>query len=674
LYLLPATGLLVAAAPPASTKAVSQPPSAAPHPVSAAPDVFSRDIAPLVKKYCVGCHGEPSPAAHLSLAVYHDTASVLKARNVWEKVSRYIATKHMPPQGLPQPTQEERERLVNWIDATFSSADCKLKDPGRVTMRRLNRAEYNNTIRDLIGLDLHPADDFPSDDVGYGFDNIGDVLSISPLLMEKYMTAAETVAKAAIITPEARREQNLKDPPPPSQKQIIFCSPAGPAQYDACARRIIAAFARRAYRRPVTTADVDRLMRCFHLATKHGQRFERGIQLAVEGALISPDFLFRVERERPSDAGMLGQYEMASRLSYFLWSSMPDEELMSLAAKGKLQDPKVLAAQARRMLKDPKARALADNFAAQWLTLRKLAIVQPNPRQFPQFNNSLRQAMRTETEMFFEAVAREDRSVLDFLDGRYSYVNGPLSKLYGIPGVTGDEFRHVWLTGEQRRGVLTQASVLTVTSNPTRTSPVKRGKWVLEQILGTPPPPQPANVPPLPEGRRGQPLQGTLRQRMERHRSDPMCASCHQQMDPIGFGMENFDAIGRWRTTDGGQPIDASGVLPDGQKFDGQAELVQILKAKRTLFLRCLTGKLLTYALGRGVETSDNCNIDHMVQNIAQQNYRFSALVAQIVESDPFRKRKVDLTSTPVATAKTRKRENAKIALTGKRQDGNIAN
>jgi len=737
-----------------------------------AADSFHTDVAPLVQKYRGACHGAQNPTAGLALVGYHDTAAVLKARDVWDRVAKNLASSSMPPRGAPQPTPAERERMVGWVEATLSSADCKLDDPGRVTMRRLNREEYNNTVRDLFGLvNLRPADSFPSDDVGYGFDNIGDVLSISPLLMEKYLAAADTVAKAAIATPEtggrterfvgdklaqaggeayatsralakvgevavdynfprdgeyyirvrAFQQQSGPDPAkmavrldgkdlrtvdvkaqetapevfqyktqvapgkrkiavaflneysstfgftprprrliverievqgplglpnllPPSHRRIITCQPT-PATRDECARKIVGAFAQRAWRRPVTKPEVDRLTGIVSLAQKEGESFERGIQLAVQATLVSPHFLFRVELDKdpnnPHAKRLLGQYEMASRLSYFLWSSMPDAELFSLAAQGKLQNPPVLAAQVKRMLQNPKARALADNFAAQWLTLRKLSDVTPDPGRFPDFNDDLRNAMRMETELFFEAVVREDRSVLDFLDGKFTYVNEPLARLYGIPGVTGKQFRRVALTGDERGGVLTQASVLTVTSNPTRTSPVQRGKWVLEQILGAPQPPPPASVPELPDEKHG-PLKGTLRQRMEQHRADPACATCHARMDPLGFGMENYDAIGRWRTQDGDSPVDSSGELPDGRRFNGPAQLIGILKAQKAQFVRSLAERLLTFGMGRGIEPYDKCNIDAIVRNVAENDYRFSALVTEVVLSEPFRMRRGD--------------------------------
>ena len=407
------------------------------------------------------------------------------------------------------------------------------------------------------------------------------------------------------------------------------------------------------------------------LAQSQGQTFQQGIEYAMTAAMCSPKFLFRIETDVPGvpqpikttvkatakttgKAGVktaalkantnkyyLNGYALASRLSYFLWSSMPDEELFDLAAKGRLQDPNVLAAQAKRMLKDPRARALSDNFAGQWLQLRSLDSATPDPKRFTDFDDGLRQAMKTETELFFQNIVREDRSVLEFLDARYTFLNEQLAKHYGIDGVQGSDFRRVTLTGDQRGGILTQASLLTVTSNPTRTSPVKRGKWVMENLLGTPLPPAPPGVPPLADDNKG-PLVGTLRQRMEQHRANPACATCHARMDPIGFGLENFDAVGRWRTVDGDTPVDPSGVLPDGSKFSGPAQLKQVLMRKQNLFVHCLADKLMTYALGRGLERTDRCNLDSIVSSTQKDGDRFSALVAAIVQSDPFREQRKD--------------------------------
>lgn len=733
---------------------------------------FNRDILPLTKKYCINCHGPTGETAGINFAKLA-TEDIAKNRGHWLRIAQSIQTKHMPPKNTPQPTDAERAVLTGFIDARLAAEDCGVKDPGRVTMRRLNRAEYNNTVRDLLGVDIKPADEFPSDDVGYGFDNIGDVLSISPILMEKYLAAADKVVARAIVTPDPASvrlegEQMPKEtkgegvinqfyrllvsngevwaehefpkageyiirarafeqkageeaakmafrldgkdlqtvdvsateaepktyevktqvpagkhrvavaflndyymrqaPPqnrdrnlgvdfleitgplnqsltdvPASHKRIFGTRPAG-ASDEQYARSIMSYFASRAFRRPATKEEVDRLTGIVQQVQKGGDSFERGIQMSITAALVSPHFLFRVELDpNPNDpkaSRLLNDYELASRLSYFLWSSMPDDELFALARKGQLKNPKVLDAQARRMLKDPKAKALVDNFAMQWLTLRNLQNSSPDPKLFPGFNDELRQAMLKETELFVNAIVSEDRSILEFLDGKFTFVNEKLAKHYGLPPVTGDNFQRVVLAGDQRGGLLTQGSILTVTSNPTRTSPVKRGKWVLEQLLGTPPPPPPPNVPEL-EAQKDK-LTGTLRQRMEQHRLDPGCASCHDRLDPLGFGLENYNAVGQWRTMDGSDPVDASGELPDGSKFNGPSQLIQILKNKKDLFARNLGSQLMTYALGRGLEHYDQCVVGEITAGLAKKGYRFSALVSEIVTSDPFRKRRGD--------------------------------
>ncbi len=802
--LLPATTLLYAAALPpghahgkpaggaAKSAAMADPKSVAAG--------FGHDVLPLVRTYCVGCHTGKGASAGIDLSIAKDASAVLKDRDSWDRVAQNIASGHMPPKGSPAPSGPQREALVTWVQNTTTAADCKLKDPGHVTLRRLNRAEYNNTVRDLCGVDIHPADAFPNDDVGYGFDNIGDVLSISPLLMEKYIAVAGKVAHAAFQNPDELLPPILFEPPrltylnqgsragdhavlaalnaeagcdytfpvaadyllravayqsqagpdsaimqiklddkeiavqkvfsgprDPKPVDIHISVPAGrhhfsvvftnpfhddsttgtrqnrnrdrklnikalaivgplrgpnalsplakqlgtipsdPAARSAIARKFLADFVRRAYRRPATKEDVDKLVHYADLAQGQGETFQQGVEYAMTAAMCSPKFLFRIETDIPgvtnavrttaktpgksglktaglkADAGkfFLNDYALASRLSYFLWSTMPDEELFNLAAKGRLQDPLVLTAQAKRMLKDPRSRALSDNFAGQWLQLRSLDSVSPDPQRFTGFDDGLRQDMKTETEMFFQAIVREDRSILDFLDARYTFLNEPLAKHYGIAGVQGGDFRRVTLTGDQRGGILTQASLLTVTSNPTRTSPVKRGKWVMENLLGTPLPPAPPGVPPLSDDNKG-PLVGTLRQRMEQHRANPACATCHARMDPIGFGLENYDAVGKWRVADGDTPVDASGVLPDGSKFSGPAQLKQVLMRKQTLFVHCLADKLMTYALGRGLERTDRCNLDDIVKSTQKDGDRFSALVAAIVQSHPFREQRRD--------------------------------
>ncbi|MGV3615010.1 MAG: DUF1592 domain-containing protein [Fimbriimonas sp.] len=734
-----------------SGRAISQqkrPPPAAPS--------FGKDVQPVITEHCLPCHSGENPKAGLSLTGYKTAESIKNASAIWERVAQNISSGHMPPAGFPAPTKAQRQKVVAWLQSTLAG-DCGIKDPGRVTMRRLNRNEYDNTIRDLTGLDLNLSEAFPSDDVGYGFDNIGDVLTISPLLMEKYLAAAEKAAKRAVVVPEPKTTryastemrqasgggpsddgqiffaagtasvphtfpgagrykirvrasgqqagpepvkmavwiadqkigevevpvaqdkpkvyefdvdlkagrqavgvQFLNDfyqPGPPPQdrnlyvqwveiltpampyenlpdhhRKIVFLKPSAENQR-VVARQVLSRFATRAFRRPVQPAELDRLVQIVDLVQKDKQSFERGLQLAVQAVLSSPHFLFRVEKE--SADGKLSGYELASRLSYFLWSSAPDDRLLDLAGKGKLSDPNVLTMEAKRMLADPKAASLGEDFAAQWLNLRKLANSQPDPKQFPEFKESLRASMLRETKMFFDGVVKEDRSVLDFLGGKYTYLNAELAKHYGIPNVEGDQFRKVSLVGVPRAGLLTHASVLTLTSNPTRTSPVKRGKWVLDQLLNEPPPPPPPNVPDLKEHDK---ITGaTLRQRMEQHRKDPACASCHVRMDPIGFSLENFDATGKWRTEDEGAKIDNSGVLPDGTKFAGADQLRTILLKEKKKFVHALSDKMLTFALGRGLEPSDRCYVDEVALHVEKQEYRFSSLVAAVVRSEPFR-------------------------------------
>lgn len=606
---------------------VCWPPSSHAKPQAAAKPTFAKDIAPLVKRYCGKCHGEKKPRGGIALTVFRDDASALKKRRVWEQVADNLRSGDMPPPGKPRPHADELDKINAWLDAVVFHIDCNgPRDPGRVTIRRLNRAEYNNTIRDLLGIDFQPANDFPQDDVGYGFDNIGDVLSLPPLLLEKYLAAAEKIVDKTLASPEAR-------------KRVFIVK----TQNEESARQILERFASRAYRRPVRREELRRLLRFVAMAEKNRDGFETGIGLAMQAVLVSPHFLFRVERDRrpndPKAIHAINDYELASRLSYFLWSSMPDDELFELARKKTLHKPETLEKQVRRMLKDRRCRALVENFAGQWLQLRNLKDFKPDPDLFPRFDEKLRAAMLQETELFFANVIREDRSILDFIDADYTFVNERLAKHYGLSGVRGEKFRRVSLKGTPRGGVLTHAAVLSVTSNPTRTSPVKRGKWILENILGTPPPPPPPGVEELKDDKEAV-LSGSLRQRMEQHRAKPICASCHQRMDPLGFGFENFDAIGAWRTRDGKHAIDPSGTLPNGQSFKGPAELRAILKKRQDAFARCLTEKLLTYALGRGVERYDRCAIDDIVKDAGKNNYKFSRLAIDIVKSDPFRKRR----------------------------------
>jgi hypothetical protein len=655
--------------------------------------------------------------------------------------------REMPPEDEPQPTQAAVDKVIESIHGVRATLAANTPpNVGRVTARRLNKTEYNNTIRDLLGVDFKPAEDFPADDVGYGFDNIGDVLSVSPLLLEKYLAATESILDQAIVVvqppkpgkatvgalrlpatisegeigglasfeegdyvlrarlggkqtgggtlrallrvegkdvkefavkgsaagdptvfetkvrlkpgtqrltvalvnPARGAQLNVHglevegpfNPPPPTYPAVhtrLMAHKAGAAPREA-AKEIVARFATKAFRRPLRAGEVEKPLAFFDASQKRGEQFELGVRAALYRVLMSPDFLFRIELDpagvQEGTTYAVNDYELANRLSYFLWNSMPDDELFALAAKGELR--RNLVGQVQRMVKDPKSGSFLRNFCEQWLTLGKLDLVSPDPVLFPAFDKDLQQAMLRESDLFFEAIAREDRSILELLNANFTFVNEPLAKLYGIDGVTGDAFVRV-KAPPHRGGVLTMAGVLALNSNATRTSPVKRGKFILEEILNAPPPPPPPNVPPLEDAKQ---LTGTLRQVMEQHRQNPICASCHQKMDPIGFAFENFDAVGAWRDKDAaGFVIDASGVLPDGKAFDGATGLKTVLETKKDLFVKCLANKMLTYALGRGLEYYDRSAVDQISGALAKNQYRFSALVLEIVQSDPFQKR-----------------------------------
>jgi mono/diheme cytochrome c family protein len=720
-------------------------------------DVFRLQIEPLVAQSCVECHGGDEPAGELALAEVLSRGSVGADRETWDKMARRLRDREMPPEDGEPLEDAKRDTLVAWIEAELAKDDCSgVRDPGRVTIRRLNRNEYNNTIRDLLGVDFRPANDFPADDVGYGFDNIGDVLSMPPILLEKYLTAAQDVVDRAlgvnltnlvskdsiaggsetgdgfrVLTSQGdvtakfhsragkhyilrvrafgdqagdepvkmrvsiddqpvrefevravanhaelyeawleipRRKGEVKlavsflndfyqpdlaapndrnlyvgriellGPYPDTYKQIIPREHT-PEDRQLVARETINRLMSRTFRRASTAAEVDRVLQLVETVHQDGGTFIESIGLGLQAMLVSPHFLFRVERDpAPDDPDRirdLDDFEVATRLSYFLWSSMPDDELFELARQGSLRKDGNLEKQVRRMLADEKSQALVENFAGQWLQLRNLNTVTPDKGVYGSFDEELRTAMRQETEMFFAAIMREDRSVLEFLDAEYTFVNDRLAKHYGLPDVEGKEFRRVSLDPSRRGGVLGQASVLTVTSNPTRTSPVKRGKWVLDNLLGTPPADPPPDVPPLEEKM----LVGTLRQRMEQHRENAACASCHKVMDPLGFGLENYDGVGAWRDKDGEFAIDASGELPNGQKFAGPQELRQVLKSRQDDFLHCLAEKMLTYGLGRGVEYSDRCTVREIAASTAAGEYKFSSLILAVVASDAFQKR-----------------------------------
>ena len=716
---------------------------------------FVKQVSPLLVRLCFECHGNGESAGDLSLEPLASAAAVKKSPQLATLIAQKLSLKAMPPAEAPQPTDEERAFLASWIQQTATSLDCVQEArPGRVTLRRLNRFEYRNTVRDLFGVNYEPAVHFPADDVGYGFDHIGDVLSLPPVLMDKYFEAAGIISPQVLASPASDRllvrrlrgeelttgpvakyahggqmltsngtmstkvnfpsqghyelaifafgHQAANEPvqmgvefkgarittlavsateATPQLFRLIVPAEAGEhtlglsflndyykpnadrnlivhrveirgplpeattrtkaeATADA-ATVLIRRLARMAFRRPTTEPEDKRLLKLYQLARQHGSSFEEAVQLTLQGILVSPHFLYRVEPDPPEGhpARRLNHFELATRLSYFLWSSAPDETLFTLAEKQVLHLPGVLEGQVLRMLQDKKAEAMVKNFAGQWLNLRKLAEIDPDRNQFPEFDDGLRDSMITETELFFTEVMRRDRNVLDLLDADFTYVNRRLARHYGMPAVEGEDFRRVALASGQRAGVLTHASILTLTSNPTRTSPVKRGKWILENILGTPPPDPPPGVEELAEGEQAE-AAGSLRQRMVAHRANPLCASCHQLMDPIGFGFENFDAIGAWREQDGAFPVDAGGTLPGGQAFAKPHELAHLLRTSRgEQFCRCLSEKMLTYALGRGLEFYDRCAVDEIMKTLAAGDYRFSQLIMAVVQTDAFQYR-----------------------------------
>lgn len=717
---------------------------------------------------------------------------------MWEKVIRKMRAGAMPPAGMPRPDAAAHDALVSFLETTLDRAAANRPQPGRPSPHRLNRAEYANAIRDLLALDVDPAALLPPDDSADGFDNNADVLSVSPVLLERYLSAAATISALAVGDPKiipgsetyrirgdaSQTGQDEALPPgtrgglmathtfpldgeyvikvklleinlgairgleyehqlevtvdgervlltpvggpqdytesslnatnvvnslaqrlqvrvkvkagqrpvgaaflmknaaqganrlqafqrstliatdhlglphvenitisgpfnatgvsdTPSRRRLFVCRPARAAEESVCAKRIISTLARRAYRRPVTDADLASLMSFYDAGRREGS-FERGIELATRAVLVSPKFVFRVERDPAGIAAgspyRISDVDLASRLSFFLWSSIPDDELLDLAGRGQLSRAAILEAQVRRMLADPRSRALTDNFAGQWLHIRNLRNTTPDKNDFPDFDDNLRRAFERELELFVGSVISEDRSVLDLMTADYTFVNERLAKHYRIPNVYGPDFRRVSLKQDARRGLLGKGGVLTLTSHADRTSPVVRGKWILDNLLGTPPPPPPAVVPPFPEEVPG--VLTTVRARMEQHRSNPACAGCHRVMDPLGLALENFDAVGAWRTRESGIPIDASGELTDGTKIDGVAALRDELLKRPDVLVGTMTEKLMTYALGRTLEHQDMPAVRAIVRASARENYRFSSLVRGIVSSVPFQMRR----------------------------------
>jgi hypothetical protein len=610
-------------------------------------------IRPLLKTYCNECHNTTKKKAGLDLEKFDTDKDALDHLDLWAQVAERLRAKTMPPPKKKQPSESERQQLLAWVKhveqaqidySKLTRQDLEPLLAGPVMNRRLSRMEYNNTVRDLLGVDLHPGDLLPSEGGGgEGFDNAGATLFTTPVLMEKYLEAAELVLGAILSGPAPSKKDQQSNGAEADKLKALRQKLLGPPPEDKkpgrdSARQVLASFLPRAFRRPVTAGEIERYLQLFEHAAQRRATYEQALKVALKGVLISPSFLFLIETPaEKTGLYRLGHFEIASHLSYFLWASMPDEELFKLALQSKLHDEGVLRHQVRRMMHDPRARSLADGFAAQWLGIRPLGTtVRPDARLYPEFNEELAAAMREETIQFVHAIINEDRSVLEILDSDYTFLNERLAAHYKINGVQGTSLQRVKLDDARRGGILGQASVLTVTSFPHRTSPVLRGKWILEELLGTEVPPPPPDAPVLNERRREGEAQ-TVRQLLEKHRAKAECAGCHARMDPLGFGLENFDALGRWRTEQAGKPIDTEGVLPTGEKFRGPVELKKLLLEKRrTEFLRNLSRKMLGYALARQINRPEMCVVQDCASALEQGDFRASRLLEAIVLSYPF--------------------------------------
>jgi len=795
----------------AQANAESRPPSAGPRAT--------------IDQYCVTCHSERLKSGGLVLEKA-DLANVGPDAERWEKVVRKLRAGVMPPQGARRPDAATIQSLISSLETSLDQAAEARPNPGRPLIHRLNRAEYKNAIRDLLALDVDVATLLPPDDSAYGFDNIADVLGVSPSLQERYLTAAGRISRVAVGDPSMRpgsdtyripqdlsQNQHIEGLPlgtvgglqvghtfpldaeyefrtqlyrtnlnivrglqypsefeisidgrqvhhvtiggnedlaamfdkptdtgdavelrmrvrvpvtagphevtatfienlavkdtirlqpflrssadnfdwagrphiqtftitgpfnatgigdTASRREIFTCRPTTLRQAQGrpepsrgasarrerdCATQILSRLARRAYRQPVSKAELEPILDFYEAARRNKGTFENGIQRGLERILASPRFAFRVEHDpdsaTPGAPYRISDVELASRLSFFLWSSIPDDTLLDLASRGRLKDPAVLEEQVRRMLADPRSSALVDNFAGQWLQLRNVRSVLPNSDEFPDFDDNLRQAFRHETELLFESIIREDRNVVDLLRADYTFVNERLARHYGIPDVYGSRFRRVQVTDEARKGLLGKGSMLAVTSHAERTSPVLRGKWVLENILGLPVPPPPPDVPQLKPAEEGQKPK-TLREQMAEHRTNPTCATCHKVMDPVGLALENFDAVGAWRTSEAGGPIDASGQLADGTAVDGVVTLRKAILDRPELFVGTMTEKLMTYALGRGVGPEDMPSVRRILRDAAANEYHFSSLVLGIVKSVPFQMRMKAMPEQPTSSS-----------------------
>lgn len=600
-------------------------------PLAADPYTFT-DAQALLKKNCLVCHMGKSAVGGFDVSRLTAQDSLRKESVLWRRALNRVRDNEMPPMSAPQPKPEARERFVNFVDHQMRTAACvDGVTPGAPVLKRLNRNEYSATIRDLLNVHINAGRALPADGAGgEGFDNAAETLFISPIHAEKYLEAAKNALEYGMGDPRARSR--------------FIVDPSDKLTPDQAARKTLDAFLPRAYRRTIAVGETDRPMRLFAAARQRGESYDNAILLALQSVLISPQFLFRIERPAPShDMRPIDSHAMASRLSYWLWGSMPDDELLNLAAMDKLRDPAVLDAQIVRLLKSEKSREFAESFVEQWLGTRELGRdIKPDKTLFPAYyDEEIQGAMRYEPVLFFQDVLAENLSLLTLIDSDYSYLTNKLARHYGITYPKGTQVdqqpRRLKLPdGAHRGGVLGMAAVLATTSMPTRTSPVLRGKWVLDALLGTPPPPPPPNVPEL-KDEHGAASPKTMRERLSKHRENPLCASCHSKIDPLGFALENYDVLGRWRTEDAGQPLDTTGELPDGTKFESVDGLKQVLLSRKRFFIRNLTAKMMGYALGRGLTLEDQCAVADIVAKLEKDNFPAQMLIKEIVLSAPFR-------------------------------------
>lgn len=593
---------------------------------------LEKNVLPVLEQRCFDCHDAEMKKGDINLEVLKQPGNGRSDVRLWDKIKEQVHSGTMPPKNKPPLEPTGKEAILNWITLNEKAIlATAATDPGSHKTRRLNREEYSNSLRDLLGISSRVGDLFPSDGSGgEGFQNNADTLMLSTLLIEKYMTGAEAALAEVWKKPELIQRllaPVTSDKLPPDKGAELALRP----------------LMRRAYRRPPTEDEVAQIITVFNSAFKRNPSWDKALQVAYKAVLLSPKFLFLEEKNQPGAKApwLINDYELASRLSYFLWSSLPDEELLKLAEEKKLGNEAMLATQVKRMLADNKADAFTKNFAGQWLRYEELFItVDPDKNKFKEYNDALRQAMYDEIATFSGNILRRNGRVLDFLDSDYTFLNEQLANLYGIPEVKGKEMRQVKLTDNKRGGILGMSAILTTTSYPRRTSPVLRGKWVLENLLSAPPPPPPANVGSLPEDDRS--IKGglTFRQSLEKHREKPACIGCHVRMDPLGFGLENFNAIGQWRGDENGKPLDTAGELPDGRKFATPAEMRKVLLQEKDKFSRTLCSKLMGYALSRGLEVSDQPTLLRLEQVLAKNDYRFEPLLIALVQSQPFRYRR----------------------------------